>query len=101
MKLRTASWNVNSIRIRIDGVPWTDLCAKQDSRHLAAMLAGGIELHDCYVPSGGNIPDPEQNDKFAHKSAFLAEVDRWFRRRRKAADRAILVGDLNVAPESA
>ena len=73
-------------------------CEKPDPRHLYCTLAGGVELHNFYVPAGGDIPDPAVNDKFAHKLAFLQECSAWFARRRDAANRFILVGDLNVAP---
>ena len=35
--------------------------------------------------------------KFAHKLQFLDEMRDWFKTRRKSS-RAILVGDLNIAP---
>jgi exodeoxyribonuclease-3 len=77
----------------------TQFCGKDDCRHMAVTLANGIELHDFYVPAGGDIPDPELNDKFAHKLAFLREMEEMFARRRdRNTARAILVGDLNVAP---
>jgi len=76
-----------------------DFCAKGDTRHMEVVLENGIELHNFYVPAGGDIPDPSVNDKFAHKLAFLSEMEAMFAHR---ADRtstpAILVGDLNVAP---
>ncbi len=44
-------------------------------------------------------PIPAANEKFAHKLAFLREMEKLFAKRRgKKAARAILVGDLNVAP---
>ncbi|MSP68445.1 MAG: exodeoxyribonuclease III [Alphaproteobacteria bacterium] len=75
-------------------------CGKADGRHVAVTLASGTELHNFYVPSGGDVPDPEVNDKFAHKLAFLAEMAHWFAARARAAKqgRIVLVGDLNVAP---
>ena len=78
-----------------------DFCAKGDSRHVAVTLAGeaaGLEVHNFYVPAGGDEPDPAINDKFAHKLAFVDEMTAWFRDEKKAAGRAILVGDLNIAP---
>lgn len=71
-------------------------CDREDCRHIAARLPGGEELHNFYVPAGGDIPDPEQNDKFAHKLAFVDEMADWFAGKRQA--RRILVGDLNIAP---
>lgn len=71
---------------------------KQDCRHLAVGLPGGLELHNFYVPAGGDIPDPDQNDKFAHKLAFLDEMRDWFRKEKPLDGPSILVGDLNIAP---
>ena len=50
------------------------------------------------MPAGGDIPDPQANPKFAHKLGFLDEMRDSGRLRPKASERAILVGDLNVAP---
>jgi exodeoxyribonuclease-3 len=71
-------------------------CGKDDCRHLAAKLPDGTELHNFYVPAGGDIPDPVENDKFAHKLAFIEEMADWFGSKRPA--KRILVGDLNIAP---
>jgi len=71
-------------------------CDKEDCRHLAAKLPDGTELHNFYVPAGGDVPDPEKNDKFAHKLSFLEEMTTWFGK--KQAGKRILVGDLNIAP---
>jgi exodeoxyribonuclease-3 len=72
-------------------------CGREDRRHACVRLAGGLEIHDFYVPAGGAKPDPEANDKFAHKLQFLDEMAAWAKS--DLADRkAVLVGDLNVAP---
>ncbi|HEY0835185.1 MAG TPA: exodeoxyribonuclease III [Azospirillum sp.] len=73
-------------------------CGKQDCRHVLATLPGGIELHSVYIPAGGDIPDPEQNDKFAHKLRFVDEMTEWFAARRGGDRAMVLVGDLNIAP---
>jgi exodeoxyribonuclease III len=79
-------------------------CGKSDCRHISVVLgerAGlrdPITLHNFYVPAGGDTPDPELNPKFAHKLAFLDEMRECEGLRPGASDRAILVGDLNVAP---
>ena len=78
-----------------------DFCVKGDSRHIAVKLRGkaaGIEIHNLYVPAGGDEPDPAINPKFAHKLAFVDELREWFRAESRASGRAILVGDLNIAP---
>jgi exodeoxyribonuclease-3 len=79
-------------------------CGKIDCRHVSAVLgerAGlrdPVTLHNFYVPAGGDVPDPKLNTKFAHKLAFLDEMRDCAALRPAKAGRAILVGDLNVAP---
>lgn len=77
-----------------------DWCAKGDCRHVAARVAvpsGDVELHNFYVPAGGDVPDRAQNVKYGHKLDFVAEARSWFAARSDLA-RAVLVGDLNIAP---
>lgn len=77
----------------------TSFCGKDDTRHMCVTFEDGLELHNFYVPAGGDIPDPKANEKFAHKLDFLREMAGAFEKRRnKKNARAILVGDLNVAP---
>jgi exodeoxyribonuclease-3 len=77
-------------------------CARTDCRHGVVELPGAIELHNIYVPAGGDIPDPEANPKFAHKLQFLDELTRWFGAERSpdhpGGRKMIAVGDLNIAP---
>ena len=78
-----------------------DFCAKGDSRHIAVTLKGraeGLTVHNIYAPAGGDEPDPEINDKFAHKLAFVDEMAAWFEAEPPADERVVLVGDLNIAP---
>ncbi|TMJ62161.1 MAG: exodeoxyribonuclease III, partial [Alphaproteobacteria bacterium] len=73
-------------------------CARTDCRHAIVELPGGIELHNIYVPAGGDIPDPAENPKFAHKLQFLDELTAWFAAERDGGRPMIAVGDLNIAP---
>ena len=75
-----------------------DWCGRRDCRHVFAELPGGIEVHSVYVPSGGDVPDPAVNDKFAHKLQFLDEMAKWWPARRSGARPMVLAGDLNIAP---
>jgi exodeoxyribonuclease-3 len=78
-----------------------DWCARGDCRHLGVTLdapGGPIDLHDFYVPAGGDIPDRDLNPKFAHKLDFLAEATAWCATQ-PPARRSILLGDLNIAPQ--
>ncbi len=73
-------------------------CGVEDCRHAVCRLPGGIELHDLYIPAGGDVPDPEANPKFAHKLAMVRELTDWFAARRGDGARLVLLGDLNIAP---
>jgi exodeoxyribonuclease III len=81
-----------------------EMCGRTDARHIQITLAreakgaAGMTVHNFYVPAGGDIPDPDLNEKFAHKLDFLRELRGWGGRARPGATPAILVGDLNVAP---
>jgi exodeoxyribonuclease-3 len=163
MPLKIATWNINSVRLRIDLVakflksarpdvlclqetkcpdeafplkrfkrlgyehvalngqkgyhgvavvsrlPFTasdiqSFCGKTDCRHISVVLgeraglSDPLTLHNFYVPAGGDEPDPRINPKFQHKLDFLDEMAAHSALRPAAAQRAILVGDLNVAP---
>ena len=75
-----------------------DWCGIKQARHIYCSLPGGVELHNFYVPAGGDRPDVRINDKFKHKLDFMTEVSAWFQRRKGRKNRFILLGDLNVAP---
>ncbi len=82
-------------RIPLEDAGQRDFCTRGDARHVAARLPSGVTLHNLYIPAGGDIPDRATNPKFAHKLDFLAELRDWFA---APPRRAILVGDLNIAP---
>lgn len=157
MPLRIASWNINSVRLRLPllekliaaanpdiiclqetkvpdelfpfegikalGYPHIAICGEKgyngvatlsripftasesvnftdiiQCRHLSVILPGGLEVHNVYVPAGGDIPDPVENPKFDHKLRFLDHMKEWFATHRKAEDTMVLLGDLNTAP---
>lgn len=78
-----------------------DFCEKGDARHICVDLdvPGGLQVHNFYVPAGGDEPDPVFNPKFAHKLDFLREMAEWSgAHQSKKKNRMVLVGDLNVAP---
>ncbi len=91
-------------RLPFEGVTIDNYCGKTDCRHIAVTLgekAGmrdPVTVHNFYVPAGGDEPDPAINEKFAHKLSFLDELHAMETLRPKNGERAILVGDLNVAP---
>lgn len=76
-------------------------CERADCRHIVAEIEVGtdrVELHNVYVPAGGDVPDPKTNPKFAHKLQFLREQTAWWEKQAKGGPPRVLVGDLNVAP---
>lgn len=80
----------------IKPLPLRNWTGKDDARHIAVELKGGVELHNFYVPAGGDIPDTKLNEKFAHKLAFVDEMDIWAARDKNKP--RIVLGDLNIAP---
>jgi exodeoxyribonuclease-3 len=57
----------------------------------------GVEIHNFYIPAGGDVPDREANPKFDHKLDFYEKLTAELAKRDPKAPLAI-VGDLNVAP---
>ncbi len=85
-------------RVPVEVVETRDWYGLSDRRHAAVRLANGVELHNFYVPAGGDIADPVENPKFAHKLGFLDEVTAHFAARAHDGIEKIIVGDLNIAP---
>lgn len=88
-------------RLPLHDIHTRDWCGKADCRHIWASVeqAGTrVELHNLYIPAGGDIPDPKANPKFDHKLNFLREQRQWWEKQPKNGALQILVGDLNVAP---
>jgi exodeoxyribonuclease-3 len=71
-------------------------CNKNDTRHISVKFNNEIELHNFYVPAGGEEPNVSINSKFQHKMSFLDEMKNFFLKDTK--NNKILVGDLNIAP---
>jgi len=73
-----------------------DFAGLGHARHVAAKLPNGVLIHNHYVPAGGDVPDREVNEKFGQKLDYLSDMAKDFRLSKP--QRAILVGDLNIAP---
>jgi len=90
-------------RLPFDHVSIEGFGGKSDSRHVAVVIGerAGVRdpltVHNLYVPAGGDLPDADANPKFAHKLRFLDDM-RGSPQLQPDRQRAILVGDLNVAP---
>ena len=74
-----------------------DFCTRGDARHVAARLPSGAVVHNLYIPAGGDIPDPAPEPEVRPQARLPRRAPRLVRRARPP-ERAILVGDLNVAP---
>jgi exodeoxyribonuclease-3 len=85
-------------RLPLNGCRHYKWCGIDHCRHAVAVLPNGVELHNLYVPAGGDIPDPEANPKFRHKLTMLDELTDHFGLRRGDGARVVLLGDLNIAP---
>ena len=73
-----------------------DFAGLGHARHVAGRLENGVTIHNFYVPAGGDVPDREVNDKFGQKLDYVTEMRDWAHREKPG--KAILVGDLNIAP---
>ena len=88
-------------RLPLETFSKRDFCAKGDARHLHAILGGpgaGPRASQLLRTRRRRRANPEINVKFAHKLAFVDEMVDWARDEKPAAQRSILVGDLNIAP---
>lgn len=84
-------------RFPIDPVKAPELCREGHARVVAGRIKG-VEVHNIYLPAGGDVPDPETNGKFAHKLDFLKKLGTRYGKLKADKAPRILVGDLNVAP---
>ncbi|MGR3631829.1 MAG: exodeoxyribonuclease III [Limimaricola soesokkakensis] len=83
-------------RLPIEEVAAHDHAQLGHARHIAGRLENGVTIHNFYVPAGGDEPDREKNEKFGQKLDYLTHMRDDFHANRP--ERAILVGDLNIAP---
>ena len=83
-------------KIKFTDNGYVNWCKKNDTRHIYVELNNKIQLHNFYVPAGGDEPDISINPKFEHKISFINEMKDYFLSNIKT--NKILVGDLNIAP---
>lgn len=88
-------------RLPMERLP-TTFCPLDHARHVSTRVIAeseDFELHNFYIPAGGDIADPVKNDKFRHKLDFLAVMNGYFTQRFVEGDvHQVLVGDFNIAP---
>jgi len=70
---------------------------KEDCRHISVQFPE-LELHNIYIPAGGDEPDRTINEKFGHKLDFIDEMSAFFEKNYTTEDKLMVVGDFNIAP---
>jgi exodeoxyribonuclease-3 len=83
-------------KLPIEETAAEDFAGLGHARHIAGRLSNGVTVHNFYVPAGGDKPNREVNEKFGQKLDYLSEMRDYFAT--NAPQKAILVGDLNIAP---
>lgn len=83
-------------RLPIEAAPSLDLCREGHAREVGVKVAG-VELHNFYIPAGGDLPDRAENAKFDHKLDFYERLTAKMAARDRK-EPIVIVGDLNVAP---
>ena len=83
-------------KMEIEEIAAEDFASLGHARHIAGRLENGVTVHNFYVPAGGDKPNREINEKFGQKLDYLSEMTAYFKA--NTPERAILVGDLNIAP---
>lgn len=75
-----------------------NIAGSEETRHISSVLPNDIELHNFYIPAGGDDPDINSNPKFKFKLDFVDHMQKWFSQNRKVTDKIIILGDFNIAP---
>ena len=83
-------------RLPLKEIARRDFAALEHARHIAVNVDNKINIHNFYVPAGGDIPDRSINEKFGQKLDYLGEMAKYFQSQKP--QKSILVGDLNIAP---
>ncbi len=88
-------------KLPLDRLP-TSFCPVDEARHVSTKVThsdGDFELHNFYIPAGGEVADIAVNPKFKHKLDFIEAMRCYFSGRFETGDsEQVLVGDFNIAP---
>jgi len=71
-------------------------------RHISVAFdtkIGEVELHNFYIPAGGDIADVALNLKFDHKLKFIDWMSQYFLSLAQKKKNIIILGDFNIAPK--
>lgn len=86
-------------KIELENSEKIDILDYNQKRHLKTVFNsnfGKINLHNFYIPAGGDIPDIKLNEKFDHKLKFVDFMADYFKN--KKDEKTIILGDFNIAP---
>ncbi|MDB9766226.1 exodeoxyribonuclease III [Amylibacter sp.] len=83
-------------RLPLKEISRRDFASLEHARHIAVNVDNKLNIHNFYVPAGGDIPDRNINAKFGQKLDYLSEMAEYFQLQKP--QKSILVGDLNIAP---
>ena len=85
-------------KIKLTNIQCMAMADSADKRHIAATLSDGTELHNFYVPAGGDIPDATLNPAYGFKLRFVEDMTRWALTHKPHGSKLIILGDFNIAP---
>lgn len=85
-------------KIPFEAIKRVNFADQLEARHISVTLEGGCEIHNFYVPAGGDIPDIKLNPKYSQKLKFLESMKDWFLKNKSRDNKIIILGDFNVAP---
>src|SRR6266436_6370975 len=112
--MRIATWNVNSIRQRLDHLlTWLQDCApdiaclqeiKGDDEDVHARFLegvvtlkhGALRIACLYLPNG----NPPETEKYPYKLKWMSRLLEYSKQRLKAEEPFVLAGDFNVIPRA-
>lgn len=86
-------------KLALSNVEKIDILGYGHKRHISAefIFAGKkIQLHNFYIPAGGDEPDISINPKFDHKLKFVDWMTNYFAQQKH--QNIIISGDFNIAP---
>ncbi|MGA0603680.1 exodeoxyribonuclease III [Caulobacter sp. KR2-114] len=83
-------------RLPFDAAPGLDVCREGHAREVGVRVAG-VEVHNFYIPAGGDLADRAENPKFDHKLDFYERLTAKMAAR-DPKEAIVITGDLNVAP---